>query len=171
MCCDVPGVWMDVWRNGTSFCTAVRWLSEPEECCQDCLMSTGQLLHGLWLRSVAHSLTCGPTPPRVHPMPGYITTCEEFYQVLVLQVTNARVKRAGYESSAMVHTYLSGQCILSWNLASVLFMHMPTMSPPLKYYSHWPLTCCVPFASLSLSSRAWTDRNFTKCETSESVHA
>jgi len=74
-------------------------------------MSSGQLFHGPCLWSVAHSpnlwffCECA-TPPHIHPTPRYIIACDQIYQafpVLVLQVTNAGVRRPGYKAKMGYH--------------------------------------------------------------------
>ena len=92
-----------------SFCTAVKWLSEPKKCLQDCQMSSAQSLHGPCLWSVYSTLTYSwlfwecATPPHVHPTsryvlrgPGYEVTylptsiqCNEkrFYDVMLYACT------------------------------------------------------------------------------------
>jgi len=85
-----------------SFCTALNWLSESKKRYQDCLMSSAQLFYGPCLQSVAHSLT--PFLPGMchsSTLPGTSLHVTQFYQafpMLVLQATNAGVRRPGYEA-------------------------------------------------------------------------
>ena len=63
------------------------WLSGPEKTCQDCMMLT--LNH-----SVAREVfsECA-IPPHVHSMSMHVTARDQFYHMLVLQVTTAGVRR------------------------------------------------------------------------------
>ena len=105
---------MDVgWTCGGvahSFCTALGRLSGPEKHHQDCLMSTAQLLIGLWLQSLTHTLKlrffkeCAP--PHVHPTSMYITARYDFYQVFpcvyISTASNKHwVRRPGNEATIM----------------------------------------------------------------------
>ena len=64
-----------------SFRTAVKRLSEPKKCHQDCLMSSAQSFYGPCLQSVAHSLNCNfsGNVPLLHTSK-YITEHDQFYQ-------------------------------------------------------------------------------------------
>ena len=100
-CSDVQGRWA---CGGVehSFCTAAGWLSGPEKCHQDCLMSTAQSLSGSWMQLLAHSLAvfqeCA-TPPHVTCPPSKYQFYTRPCPALVLQATNAGVRRSGYEAS------------------------------------------------------------------------
>ena len=74
-----------VWTCGGvahSFRTAVKRLSEPTNCHQDCLVSSAQSFYGPCLRLVVHSLTWGysATAPHVHPTSRYTIARDQFYQ-------------------------------------------------------------------------------------------
>jgi len=58
--------------------TAVKQLTEPMKCCQDCVMSSGQSFYGLCLQLVAHSLTCsflGMCHSSTHPLNVQVCHC------------------------------------------------------------------------------------------------
>ena len=60
-----------------SFSTAVKQLSEPKKCRQDCLMLSAQSFYGPCLRSVAYSLTCCfPGNVTLLHMSKYVNACD-----------------------------------------------------------------------------------------------
>ena len=91
-----------------SFYTSVKWLSEPKNYCQDCLMSSAQSFYGPCLKLVVHSLTCSfsGNMPLLHMSTQHPGTSLSLYEIsfsrpspaLILQVTNAGVRRPGYEA-------------------------------------------------------------------------
>ena len=92
---------VEVWSVTQSFCTAVGELSGPKKCHQDCLMGTAHLLCGPYLQLLVCSLEveCA-TLAHVHQHPGTSLHMMNFTRpspALVLQATNARAKRPGYE--------------------------------------------------------------------------
>jgi len=82
--------------SGT-FLTAVRWLCEPKKCCQDCLMSTAQSQCAVISSTVLALFQECATPPQVHLMSLHVISFTKALLVFVLQVTNAGVRRPGWE--------------------------------------------------------------------------
>ena len=110
MCSDVRGRWMDVWRSIWHILSVqlwgAFWTQETSPRLPDVDRSVTQWCR---LQSVEQSLVvfqeCA-TPPHIHPTSMYVTAVTalgEFYQAfphaLVLQPTNAGVRRPGYKST------------------------------------------------------------------------
>jgi len=95
-----------------SFCTVVKWLSEPKKRCQDCLMSSAQSFYGArpCLQSVAHSLTCGFSRnlPLLH-MSRYTIARDQFYQAFPFASNKCW---GGYEASTEPHVGMANISIL-----------------------------------------------------------
>ena len=100
-----------------SFCTAVKWLSDPKKCQQGCLISSAQSFYSVCLQLAAHSITCGFSGYKCHSStrPGTSLHMTQFTRpspALVLQATNAGMRRPGYEAMIM----------LAWSLCEVMYL-------------------------------------------------
>jgi len=103
-CSDVPGCWVHMWRSGTFPEKQVSAISYELQS-QTTQQLSGQ--HWVVLGTFPGFFTavqkqCA-TPPHTHPMSRYITAHDQLYQalpVLVLQATNAGVRRPGYEATS-----------------------------------------------------------------------
>jgi len=130
-----------------SYCTAVKWLSEPKKHRQDCLMSRARLLAVFW--------ECA-TPPHVHPMSRYVTAHDQFYQAfscLVLQATNAGGERAGvrgYDIDTHKTPDFSSNSI--WQA-----FHLNWWSVPCSWLFHNWIKCHDWSRTLSMHEALWDD--------------
>jgi len=106
MCNDIPGCWWTCGEVTSDFCTAMGWLLNITKIAWHWPFSCSMVCCCDW--SCAHSLvrfsgnvTLLHTyvhPPSVHPTSRYVSALDEFYHVLVLQVTNTGWGRPGYET-------------------------------------------------------------------------
>ena len=97
-----------MWRSVT-FCIAVRQLSEPKKCHPDCLRSILPLVAAWSVVVIGNALTCSfsRNVPLFHMSTQRLDTSLHVISftrpspALVLQVTNAWVRRPGYEASTL----------------------------------------------------------------------
>ena len=130
------------------FWTTVKWLFESKIRHQDCLMSSAQLFYGPCLWLVAHLLTCcfSGNVPHVQVCHCTWLSFTRPSPALVLQATNAGVRRSGYDASweQLFITIHQLVCLLAkfhnlilcaHNLSDLIWLH-PFSTWIIKYYSY-----------------------------------